>query len=246
MYFKEIILFLSLLVLFSCTNETKFESKDQKWIEHKQFIKTVIKKNKLEFNYDTIKIYHNGPQHALLDTITIDKTVVNLIYNSEQAMMDKSYFLKIDTLSSDKNYELYSFNASNYLIKSSVNTSEILPIDSNAYPTAYLYLFPLKNEVDIIKRVLFDVEMNFWVKDNQNEKVSILNRFNRSVNLEINNYNLLDSKTDNKYSYILSSKKNDEFLSLTLESLDKNVSCLFKFKKSSEGYYLEDKYIVIR
>lgn len=242
---KYLVLFISLLVFSSCTYETKFESHDQQWIEQKQFIKAIIKENNLD-NSDTLKIYSNGLKHAMLDTLIFHKTVVNLIYNSEKPLMSSGYFLKIDTLNSSKNYELYNLSDSKYFIKSSLNTSEILPIDSNAYPTVFLYLFPLKNEVDIIKRVLFDVEMNFWIKDNQNEKVSILNRFNQSANLEINNFNLLHSKTENKYSYILSSNKNDEFLSLTLESLDKNVSCLFKFKKSSEGYYLEDKYIAIR
>lgn len=242
---RKVFIFLTIFIVTSCSKPSIKKSKDKQWIEQKQFIKAIIKENNLD-NSDTLKIYSNGLKYAMLDTIIFNKTVVNLIYNNDAPLMNDGYFLKIDTLNSNKKYELYNLSDSKYFIKSSLNTSEITPIDSNAYPTAYLYLFPLKNEVDLIKRMLFDVEMNFWVRSNQDERVSVLNKFNQSLNLEINNYNLLNSNTENKYSYILSSDKNDEFLSITLESLDKNVSCLFKFKKSSDGYYLEDKYIAVR
>lgn len=243
-FLKNLCLFISLLVLSFCTNNTTFESQDQHWIWQKQLIKEIIKRNYPIINNDTIKVYHNGLKHSLLDTILIEKTLVQLIYNDQNLFMNDGYFLKLEKKNSKVNYELtYSNNSK--AINGSVNISEISILALTSYPTAYLYLKPL-NIDGILKRIFFDLEMNFWIRTNQNEKLIVLDNFNQSVNSEINNYHLTNSKEINKISYILSSKKGNKDLNIRLESIDKKIVGLFHFKKLPQGYFLIDKKILIK
>lgn len=238
-----------ILFLFSCScNQIKeeFESSDQQWMREKQILKTILSDNQLAFNNSAI--VYDEDNFAHLDTLQIGNKIFKLLIRKKRPSILDSNYIQLKTDGNEINYKVFdSKNKSNSKI-GAINIKKFPLSSLDLYSTAYLYLYPLKNNIDIVKRALYDVELNFWIKSATNKylKIRDLNNFlNQDTSI---NYFLFIKRSYPLKKEDLSlnaSLKNNKLL-LTIKHDSLNVIAKFIFIKQQKGYYLEKKEVQIK
>lgn len=240
------LVFLLFLFCFSCNQIKEFESSDQKWMREKQILKKILLDNHLVSNNSAIVYDENNFAH--LDTLQIGNKIFKLLIRKERPSILDSNYIQLKTDGNEINYKVFdSKNKSNSKI-GTINIKKFPLSSLDLYSTAYLYLYPLKNNIDIVKRALYDVELNFWIKSATNKylKIRDLNNFlNQDTSI---NYFLFIKRSYplKKEDLSLNASLQNNKLLLTIKHDSLNVIAKFIFIKQQKGYYLEKKEVQIK
>ena len=239
--------FLLFLFSFSCNQiKEEFESSDQQWMREKQILKKILSDNHLVFNNSAI--VYDEDNFAHLDTFQIGNKIFKLQIRKERPSILDSNYIQLNTDGNKINYTVFDSKNKSEIKTGSINIKDFPLSSLDLYPTAYLYLYPLRSNIDILKRVLYDVELNFWIKSATNKylKIRALNNFlNQDTSI---NYFHLTKRNDplKKEDLTLNVSLQNKKLLLTIKHDSLNVIAKFFFVKQQKGYYLEKKEIQIK
>ncbi len=235
------------LLLFSCIQQQNIieeKSRDQQWIFDKEILRKILKESDLHSDTLSLRFYvesrnPNQKETFSFDTLKINHKVVFLFKNVNGKNKNTFGDPQINLIYfSDK----VQYQTINLALKKKEGEFLIDALTTlNNSPSSNLFLAPLKSDLDVIKRVLIDVDLDRNLRTSKQFPLKISQNIISVDSVFFQNFILLKNSNDLRYKmeFIYEGK----MLKVRLSDKKRQHIIEFDFIKKPDGYYLSDKMI---